>query len=178
MCPAAAAARSVCSGVPRLFCRRACIQDATGRFDGQPAGRPDRGREIAMYPPTWSRATLSQIARLLSCFAVMPYLAFLAAFQALSYIGNITIPKRAKNGYLAALRAFMKMPGVGNTCTGQMLINSQQMCFVARVVHAVNVNAGRFSPGCPQSYDDTPRNAGDLVAAIIVQIPMPEALRN
>lgn len=68
------------------------------------------------------------------------------------------------------------MPGAGITHAGQTLINSQYMCFVARVVHAVNVNAGRFSPGCPQSYDDTPRNAGDLVAAIIVQIPMPEAL--
>ena len=74
----------------------------------------------------------------------MPYLAFLAAFQALSYIGNITIPKRAKNGYLAALRAFMKMPGAGITHAGQMLISSQYMCFVARVVYAVNVNAVRL----------------------------------
>jgi len=52
------------------------------------------------------------------------------------------------------------------------------MCFVARVVHAVNVNAGRFAPGCPQSYDDTAGNAGDLVAAVIVKIPVPEALRD
>ena len=124
LCSAAAAARSVCSGVPRLFRRRACVQDATGRPGGQPSGRPDRGRKIAPYPPIWSRATLSRVARLLSCFAVMPYLAFLAAFRALSYIGNITIPKRAKNGYLAALRAFMKMPGAGITHAGQMLINS------------------------------------------------------
>lgn len=71
-----------------------------------------------------------------------------------------------------------KMPGAGITHAGQMLINSQYMCFVTRVVHAVNVNAGRFSPGCPQSYDDTAGNAGDLVAAIIVHIPMPEALRD
>ena len=52
------------------------------------------------------------------------------------------------------------------------------MCFVARVVDAVNVNAGRFSPSCPQSYDDTAGNAGDLVAAVIVKIPVPEALRD
>lgn len=70
------------------------------------------------------------------------------------------------------------MPGEGITHAGQMLINSQYMCFVARVVYAVNVNVGRFSPGCPQSYDDTAGNAGDLVAAVIVNIPMPEALRN
>lgn len=70
------------------------------------------------------------------------------------------------------------MPGAGITHAGQTLINSQYMCFVARVVHAVNVNTGRFAPGCPQSYDDTAGNAGDLVAAVIVQIPMPEALRD
>ena len=70
------------------------------------------------------------------------------------------------------------MPGVGIIHAGQMLINSQYMCFVARVVDAVNVNAGRFSPGCPQSYDDTAGNAGDLVAAVIVKIPVSEALRN
>ena len=74
------------------------------------------------------------------------------------------------------------MPGTGITNAGQMLINSQYMCLVARVVHAVNVNAGRFSPGCPQSYDDTVGNAGDnagdLVAAVIVKIPVSEALRN
>jgi hypothetical protein len=49
----------------------------------------------------------------------MPYLAFLAAFRALSHIGNITIPQRAENGYLAALRAFIKMPGAGITHAGQ-----------------------------------------------------------
>lgn len=103
ICPAAAAARSVCSGVPRLFCRRACIQDATGRPGGQPAGRPDRGREIARYPPTWSRATLSRVARLLSCFAVMPCLAFSAAFQALLLSGGITIPQRAQKPSKQAL---------------------------------------------------------------------------
>ena len=70
------------------------------------------------------------------------------------------------------------MPGEGITNAGQMLINSQEMCFVARVVYAVNVNAGRFAPGCPQSYDDTAGNAGDLVAAVIVKIPVPEALRD
>lgn len=37
-----------------------------------------------------------------------------------------------------------KMPGAGITNAGQMLINSQYMCFVARVVHAVNVNAVRL----------------------------------
>ena len=70
------------------------------------------------------------------------------------------------------------MPGAGITHAGQTLINSQYMCFVARVIHAINVNAGRFSPGCPQSYDDTAGNAGDLVAAVIVKIPVPEALRD
>ena len=114
MCPAAAAARSVCSGVPRLFRRRACIQDATERIGGQPAGRPDRGREIALYPPTWSRATLSRVARLLSCFAVMPYLAFLAAFRALLHVGNITIPQRAQRPLKQALTpAICKKCNVG-----------------------------------------------------------------
>lgn len=103
ICPAAAAARSVCSGVPRLFCRRACVQDATGRPGGQPAGRPDNGRKIALYPPTWSRATLSRVARLLSCFAVMPYLAFSAAFQALLPSGGITIPQREQRPLKQAL---------------------------------------------------------------------------
>ena len=70
------------------------------------------------------------------------------------------------------------MSDAGITHAGQMLINSQYMCFVARVVYAVNVNAGRFSPGCQQSYDDTAGNAGDLVAAVIVKIPVSEALRN
>lgn len=70
------------------------------------------------------------------------------------------------------------MPGAGITNAGQMLINSQYMCFVPCLVNAVNVNAGRFSPGCPQSYDDTPRNAGDLVAAVIVKMPVSEALRD
>ena len=70
------------------------------------------------------------------------------------------------------------MPDAGITHAGQMLINSQYMCFVPCLVNAVNVNAGRFSPGCPQSYDDTAGNAGDLVAAVIVKIPVSQAFRN
>ena len=71
-----------------------------------------------------------------------------------------------------------KMPGAGITHAGQMLINSQQVCFVARVVHAINIHMCRLSPGCPQSYDDTAGNACDLVAAVIVKIPVSEALRD
>ena len=117
ICPAAAAARSALDCVPRLFRRRACIQEATGRPGGQPAGRPDRGREIALYPPTWSRATLSRVARLLSCFVVMPYLAFLEAFRALLRSEGITIPQRAQRPSKQALTpAICKKCDVGIVC--------------------------------------------------------------
>lgn len=61
---------------------------------------------------------------------------------------------------------------------GKLLIYTHQVHFISVGVHFVNINVCRFSPGCPQSYDDTPRNAGDLVAAVIVQIPVSQALRN
>ena len=136
ICPAAAAARSVGAGVPRLFRRRACVQDATGRPGGQPAGRPDRGRKIAPYPPTWSRATLSRVARLLFRFAVMPYLAFLAAFRALSLSGGITIPPRAQRPLKQALTpAICKKSDVGIVCVldnerGQQLAGMPEACEV------------------------------------------------
>ena len=137
ICPAAAAARSVCSGVPNLFCRRACIQDATERLDGQPAGRPDRGRKIARYPPILSRATLSQIARLLSCFAVMPYLAFLAAFQALLHPDNITIPQRAQRPLKQAL-----MPAI---C---------KKCYVG-IIRVLDDERGQQLAGMPEAHEVT-----------------------
>ena len=136
MCPAAAAARSALACVPRLFRRRACIQDATGRPGGQPAGRPDRGRKIAPYPPILSRATLSRVARLLSCIAVMPYLAFLAAFQALLRHDNITIPQRAQRPLKQALTpAICKKCDVGIVCVldderGQQLAGMPEACEV------------------------------------------------
>ena len=136
ICPAAAAARSAIACVPLLFRRRACVQDAKGRPGGQPAGRPDRGRKIALYPPTWSRTTLSRVARLLSCFAVMPYLAFLAAFRALLRHDNITIPQRAQRPLKQALMpAICKKCDVGIVCVldderGQQLDDMPEACEV------------------------------------------------
>ena len=144
ICPAAAVARSAIACVPRLFRRRACIQEATGRPGGQPAGRPDRGREIAPYPPILSRAILSQIARLLSCFAVMPYLAFGAAFRALlrsegitiPQHDNITIPQRAQRPSKQALTpAICKKSDVRIICVldderGQQLAGMPEACEV------------------------------------------------
>ena len=136
MCPAAAAARSALACVPRLFRRRACIQDATGLLGGQPAGRPDRGRKIAPYPLTWSRATLSRVARLLSCIVVMPYLVFSAAFRALLRHDNITIPQRAQRPSKQALTpAICKKCDVGIVCVldderGQQLAGMPEACEV------------------------------------------------
>lgn len=136
ICPAAAASHSAVACVPRLFRRRACIQDATERSGGQPAGRPDNGRKIALYPPTWSRATLSRVARLLFRFAVMPYLAFLAAFRALLHVGNITIPQRAQKSLKQALTpAICKKSDVGIVCVldderGQQLAGMPEACEV------------------------------------------------
>ena len=137
ICPAAAAARSDLDCVPRLFRRRACIQEATERPGGQPAGRPDRGRKITQYPPILSRATLSRVARLLSCFAVMPYLAFSAAFRALSRSGGITIPQRAQRPSKQAL-----MPAICKKCD-------------VRIICVLDDERGQQLAGMPEACEVT-----------------------
>lgn len=92
------------------WCRRPapilppCVHSGRNGATRQAASRTARQRaRNSPASSTWSRAALSRVARLLSCFAVMPYLAFLAAFQALLRSGGITIPQRAQRPLKQAL---------------------------------------------------------------------------
>ena len=126
----------------RLFRRSApisppCVRSGSNGATGRAASRTARQRaRNSPISSTWSRATLSRVARLLSCIAVMPYLAFSAAFRALLRHDNITIPQRAQRPSKQALTpAICKKCDVGIVCVldderGQQLAGMPEACEV------------------------------------------------